>query len=505
MRVTSAGEPKAITLSSAGVVRRCINDSNLGRLVSVIHNGMEYTLWLPGFQEQFRFDSRGRIEVARKSHLSGDWALTHPIQLKVLQDADPGQTAVVPYTMFEDPGGIFFQELSSLGELESRLYRRSNWFSASRPLDLWKYLINGSLYDPRSSRRIGKRFKCQQCALAWWNYFRFLGNETGKRVYGLLQDEVAYTVLLDLSAEGEWGHGFWSDEMETHARFHLDGLRLLISQYEKTKAPVWLEAAERGMRFVFERLVDRFGDGSVWFLHDTLEVNIKHRFRSTVFGKNPGNSLCINTHVQALTVLHRLWHLAPNDARYEDGFRRGVTALRKVLDYQPGEIVYRTFGRLFRRYYRNAAPTRVRRKRIENSLKRRGIVMLYGGLKRLFPRLVMPGGFIDRDLSLAVASDHYHNTNLKDLLILYRHEQVPWLRGYIKNAFKFSLDLVRIWGLDKAVLRSPYYFEFMDVLHLYDRLIEPLPPHEVSRMEETLLRGTGAYSLDYYASELIRG
>ena len=68
-----------------------------------------------------------------------------------------------------------------------------------------------------------------------------------------------------------------------------------------------------------------------------------------------------------------------------------------------------------------------------------------------------------------------------------------------------AFDLVRTWGLDKAVLRSPYYFEFMDILHLYDRLIEPLPPQEIARMEETLQRGSGGYSLDYYASELVRG
>jgi hypothetical protein len=505
LRVVSTGERKAITLSSSGLVSECISSSDFGTLVSLRHAEAAYTLWLPGLHGQFRIDSRGRIEVSTGSQLVCEWALVPSIELRVFQDADRGETAVVPCLIVEDPEGAFFQELSSLGEVERRLYRRSAWFSASRPLDLWKYLINGSLYDPRSSRRVGKRFKCQQCALAWWNYLRFLGSETGKRAYGLLQDEVAYTVLLDLSEEGEWGHGFWSDEMETHARFHHDGLRLLISQYEKTKDPVWLQAAERGMRFVFKRLVDRLDDGSLWFLHDTLEVNSKHRFRSTVFGKSPGNSLCINTHVQALTVLHRLWHLVPNDARYEEGFKRGVAALRKVLDHQPGEILYQIFGQLFRLYYRNAAPTSIRRRRIANAVKRRAVVMLYGWLKRLFPRLVLPGGFIDRDLTLAVASDHYHNTNLKDLLILYRYERVPWLRAYIKNGFTFSLDLVRRWGLDRAVLRSPYYFEFMDILHLYDRLIEPLPPREVSRMEETLLRGTGAYSVDYYASELIRG
>ena len=118
---------------------------------------------------------------------------------------------------------------------------------------------------------------------------------------------------------------------------------------------------------------------------------------------------------------------------------------------------------------------------------------------------MLPDGFIDRDLTLSAASDHYHNINVKDLLTLYQHTPYPWLSDYIKNGFGFSSRLIRTWGLDKAVLRSPYYFEFMDILDLYHRLIEPLPPEEIARMEETLQRGTGGYSLDYYASELVRG
>src|SRR5262249_34899099 len=148
------------------------------------------------------------------------------------------------------------------------------------PAHLWNYLINGSLYDPRSHKGIDKRFKCQQCAFAWWSYFDFLHRKTGKRVYGLLRDEVAFSVLLDLSAEGEWGHGLWSDEIETHARFHLDGLHLLISQYEKTNNPIWLKAAERGMAFIFDHLTDTLDDGCPWFLHDTLEKKKDHRLRS---------------------------------------------------------------------------------------------------------------------------------------------------------------------------------------------------------------------------------
>jgi hypothetical protein len=259
------------------------------------------------------------------------------------------------------------------------------------------------------------------------------------------------------------------------------------------------------MAFVVRRLTDRLGRGDLWFLHDTNEQNAKHRFRSTVFGQSAGNSICVNTHIQALTVLHRLWHLVPNKQVYQDNFDKGMAALRRVLEYQPGTLVYRPLEKLLMEYFQNATQKNVGWARIRKGIKGRAVLMIYGWLKRFFPRLVLPQGFIDRDLTLSVGSDQYQIINLKDLLTLYQQEPVPWLRPYITGAFGSGYELVRRWGLEKAVRRSPYYFEFMDVLHLYNRLIDPLPPQEISRIEAALQRSTGGYSLDFYASHLVRG
>jgi hypothetical protein len=197
--------------------------------------------------------------------------------------------------------------------------------------------------------------------------------------------------------------------------------------------------------------------------------------------------------------------LVPNKQIYQDNFEKGMAALRKVLEHQPGNLLYRPLEKLLMEYFQNATQKNVGWARIRNGIKGRAVLMIYGWLKRFFPRLVLPGGFIDRDLSLSVASDQYHVINVKDLLTVYQQDPAPWLRGYITGAFKFGHQLVRRWGLEKAVRRSPYYFEFMDVLQLYNRLIDPLPPQEISRMEAVLERGTGGYSLDFYASHLVRG
>jgi hypothetical protein len=505
LRVTSNGTRQTTRIGTKGEIKRFANSNDFGSVLGINHNGINYTVWLPHCHQQFRQHLDGRIESVAASQLWCDWMFVPQIEVKVLQHAETGEIAVIPYIVLRDPKFSYFTELSSLSTSETRLYRKSTWFFASRPLDVWKYLISGSIYDLRSTPGIDKRFKCQQCAFAWYNYFGFLGKETGKRVYDLFQDEIAFSVLLDLSAEGEWGHGHWSDEMETHARFHLDGLHLLISQYERTNNLIWLEAAERGMSFAFKHLTDRFDDGGLWFLHDTLEQKAKHRIRSTIFGKNPGNSVCINTHVQALTVLHRLRHIVPANAIYGDSFERAIAALRTVLDHHPADCFYRPVAKLLMQYYAKATRNKSGWARIQNGIMGRAVLLVYERLRRLFPRWVLPRGFIDRDLTLTVGSDHYHIINLKDLLTLYRQTPLPWLRPCITSAFGIAYELVRGWGFEKAIRRSQYYFEFMDVLYLYDQLIDPLPPQEISLMEGALERGTGAYSLDFYASALVRG
>jgi len=504
LRLISTGGPSTTTISTKGNVTRVAHSKDFGGLLGVVHRGIPYTVWLPLSGGQFRFDKHGRIKVFEGSYLSCEWLFYPHVGLTAFQRGDPEEIAVFPYVVLEDSEGEFFRELSSLSDIETRLYRKSDWFFASAPAHLWNYLINGSLYDPRSHKGIDKRFKCQQCAFAWWSYFDFLHRKTGKRVYGLLRDEVAFSVLLDLSAEGEWGHGLWSDEIETHARFHLDGLHLLISQYEKTNNPIWLKAAERGMAFIFDHLTDTLDDGCPWFLHDTLEKKKDHRLRSNIFGKSTGNSLCINTHVQTLTVLHRLSLLTVGNLIYADKFKRGAAALRRVLDYQPGGPFYCLLAFLLTKCYQGLTHDNVLWARINNAVHWQVTRTMYWWLKRLFPRLVLPQGFIERDLTLSVAADDYHNTNLKDLLTLYQQKPYPWLRPYIKNGFTFACNLVRTLGLSQAIARSPYYFEFIDMLHLYDRLIEPLPAEEIALAEDALYKSTGGCSLDYYASELVR-
>lgn len=487
---------EVLRTSDFGIVIRSWND-----------DGIQQTLWFPVQPGTVSFAPDGRMTPISASQAAFVWEFYPNVRLTLRHGLDTDHVAVVPYVSFNDAKGLFFEELQTLDPVEQILYRKSNWFNVRTPNDLWSYLIDGSVYDPRSLEGINKRFKCQQCAYAWWNLLGFLHRETRKTVYTILQDEISYSILLDMSVNGEWGHGFWSDIIETHTRFHLDGVHLLLSQYEKTGEVQWLQAAERGMDFVFERLTDDLDDGAIWFLHDTIEhcnENKPNRFKSSLFGKSPGNTLCINTHVQTLTVLHRLKSLSPKNATYRDMFDKGVRALRRALEYQPARALYGPLmwwvqGNILRR----CSSSRIERG--IGALELEIIRRFYWSLCSRFPRLVQPGGLIERDLTLSMVSDSYHVVNLKDLLTLYQQEPLPWLRPYLIEGIQFTRKIVRAVGMPNVIRHNPLYIELIETLHLYDRLIEKVPGKELQDVARGIQEYTGGESLDIHASELVLG
>lgn len=523
LRVASGDIATKVCISSSGTVNQVLEGNRFGVLLKVNYEEQQYTVWLPptpaqygnptqsspretlvwlpSGPEAFSFDKHKRISTRCASSVgSYQWQFQPNIQLTVFPPSQVGEVAVFPYVVMEDPDGQLFEELSVLTDEETRLYRKTNWFYPRKPADVWNYLIDGSLYDPRFLEGVNKRFKCQQCAYAWWNYFDFLHKQTSKKIYTVLQDEVAYSVLLDMSENGEWGHGFWSDDIETHTRFHLDGLHLLISQYEKTGNPIWLEAAKKGMDFVSEHITEKLDDDGIWYLHDTVEHSRLHYFKSTLFGKTPNNSLCINTHVQALTVLHRLHAIAPEEKTYGEMFEKGVKALQKALTYQPAEALYRPLMTWVLKYQTTKKP-RSKKDKLVKYAQAPIILLFYWAVRSLFPRIVQPNGFIERDIDLSFASDWYHIINLKDLLTLYQQEPLPWLVPCITN----GVSLVRQLNLADALERKLHYIEWIDALYMYSKLIEKVSPEEIESVEKIIHQKTGGYSLDYYASGLVRG
>ena len=115
----------------------------------------------------------------------------------------------------------------------------------------------------------------------------------------------------------------------------------------------------------------------------------------------------------------------------------------------------------------------------------------------MYPRIVHPCGFIERDLTLSMLSDRYHVINLKDLLTLYRQQPDEWLRPYIKKGINVLQEYVKNNNLADAIQRSLYFIETIDTFYLYDKYIEKICYDELKKIENVIYEKTGGYSLDY--------
>jgi hypothetical protein len=165
-----------------GTILAHFSESNdYGALISAVRGEKILTIWLPAPPCGLSFDENHRIAARTDLDLSYHWEFLPDLRLALEWTGGADETATFPVIVIQDAGGEFFNEIRLLSDCERRFYRKTDWFFGKRPADLWKYLIWGSIYDPRSSSRIDKRFKCQQCAYAWWSYFGFLFKKTGKK------------------------------------------------------------------------------------------------------------------------------------------------------------------------------------------------------------------------------------------------------------------------------------------------------------------------------------
>lgn len=503
VQVPADNGPEEIVFGAEGEVFHSLHSIGMGILIRIRIQGQEYTAWFPPHAGQYGFDEHRRIFSDRRSAIFFQWEFPPYLTLSVKRPEIEGNIAVVSFVTIPDPTGQVFQELANLEDAEQCLYLKSEWFSANSPSDIWKYLIDGSIYDPRSDGNIGKQFRCQQCAYAWWTYFHLLYLKTGKKIYSLLQDQIAFTVLMEISPSGEWGHGFWSDDMETHARFHLDGLHLFISQYEKTGMPIWLEKAEKGMAFLSSHLMDEMEDGGIWFLHDTLELSSKaHHFQSSLYGKHQGNSLTLNTHISALIVLHRLGQVMPDEKKYDIMFEKGIKVLPKILENRSGEGFYKV---VMPWLINNTAWVDCHSNvdRIVRGLQGRVIHLCYRILRRQFPRIVLPGGFIERDLTLSSFYHPYQNVTLKDLLFLYQQHPFPWLCSYIEDGIGQLVRFVQKVGVKNLLTLHPIYIETIEALYLFERAFGRQIPLNIHEFEKQMYQESGGTSLDYHYLKVV--
>ncbi len=290
-----------------------------------------------------------------------------------------------------------------------------------KPADLYRHLIHGTVYDYRYSWPQNKRCFSENEAHALYTIYSGLEKSTGKSIYRCFQLQLILSVIHRQSDDGGWYHGMWTDDAECHYRLHTSGIHMLLDEYARNKCPTVKIALEKAVNFL-SKTIDQLDCGA-WFLHDSLELTEaamnKGPFRwiaNKTLGKRVSNMLVLNTHLDSTIAINRYAKLT-GDSQYDELIASALHSTRAVLSLKPAEWLYKP---LFWAIGLTMLPTETAKRlplpiRAIKRIASEYLIKMLPDIKARFPRLVMPNGYIDRELSLRTWAIDYQTINLMDL------------------------------------------------------------------------------------------
>jgi hypothetical protein len=348
-----------------------------------------------------------------------------------------------------------------------RLHR--NIFNYKGLCDLWDYLIQGKIYKP-SPNNSTVSVQSQHTAYSLYYHMSYLHDRFGKHIYNIARQLVAYAVLLSQDQGGRWKHGLWADKMETHCVFQVSGIDVLVDYYQISGGDIFLEKAKDAADYLVE-IADHLSGDMLWFLHDSLELNIddarlfyKDILPSKSFGKSESNTLCLNSHLGTMIILRRLSKLEGGQ-RYTTPLQKAGDALKMILTLKPAGFLY---GPIY--WLRDLFHTMAEKKpcRLTDKLRRKNESFLRKGwlfrLKVRHPRIVMPNGFTERDITASLLMNDYHLVNMRDLLYVYRDVPEQWLCDIIEKCMRYTVQSSVVHNFSR---HNPKAAMILDILILY--------------------------------------
>jgi hypothetical protein len=352
-----------------------------------------------------------------------------------------------------------FEELHSLSpwELQS-IFLWGSHTQYSGPKDLYDYVIHGVLYENRwSAPKYKWKAFAEVDAFSLFNTLNAFCKTTGKKIYDHLKTQVVFSVIFHQDSDGAWRQGLHTDILEEHYRYQCSAIHMLSADYEQTKDVFVLSALKKAVEYLGSQC-EALNIGT-WYLHDSLERNpdtIRNSplpfLESRALGKSTSNMLVLNTHLDALVALSRYEDVS-NRFDLEKAKISGIKAVIAILGLRPAEVLYRI---LFKAIELTFVPiSRVRKLSLQNRVIRKLAVLMLVPLlprvKKFFPRLVMPTGYIDRDLSVRHLAHVYHAINVMDILRFHRRYNITMVDAIIEPAVDFAIrsKLVEKWFEDE--------------------------------------------------------
>jgi hypothetical protein len=329
------------------------------------------------------------------------------------------------------------------------------------PADVYLYLLHGHVYT--NDFVWPRKWKFCSEIDAYGLYLTLHGLElaTRKKLYGLLKRQILYSVIARQAPDGGWYQGEWTDLMESHYRLHNSAMLMLEAGLEEAPEETLRQSLKRAAAFL-AGCTDRTDIG-VWFLHDSLERDAESMeemrrqtntpwIPSRVLGKSPTNKLILNTHLDAIVTMDRYREITGDD-QYAGRIESARAATRTVLGLRPAEPLYRLL------YWAIGLTLLPKADALRLSFPLRALKRLtwmhltpqMHRVKRIFPRLVMPGGLIERHLSPLHYDINYHPVNVMDLVRYWRRFPAEDLAGVIDAAVKAVTDsqLLTYWAEGK--------------------------------------------------------
>lgn len=401
-------------------------------------------LWLPLQPTARGYDKLGRVVSEEILPIIEICALRNDLSVlfRILKD-----DVFIEFVVWTLPSkSCLFEELSSLSAREfQRIFLWASHTVYSGPEDLYKNLIHGAVYKTGLpwSRPPWRRPYCEVVAHALYVTFHSLWRATRKQIYQQMKTQLVFSVIARQEEDGAWRHGSWTDDFEVHYRHHCSGIHLLTADYEETRDVVVDSSLRRAVDYLRNQC-DELSVGR-WYLHDSLELSVESMRKSPityqysrVLGKSPSNMLVLNTHLDALVALNRYEKLF-GQGILEKEISSGVDATVAVLGLKSAELLYRILFQAIELTFMpdSAAKTMSLPVRALRRLTREKMIPRLPRIKRIFPRIVMPNGYIDRNLTLNEFWYPYFLINIMDLLRFQKCFSVKMVDSIIDNAVNF--------------------------------------------------------------------
>ena len=323
-----------------------------------------------------------------------------------------------------------------------------------RPADLYRFLLHGDVYEDRFDP-VRRRKICSELE-AYSLYVALHGLEaaTRKKLYRLLKRQIVYSVLARQADDGAWHHGEWTVFMETQYRLH-NGAMLLLEAALEDEPDAGVAEALRKAASALAGSTDQTGIG-VWFFHDSLEKSVEMTEKSGIrwvpsreLGKSPTTKMILNSHLDAIVVLDR-YRQVTGDGQYAAKVESALGAAAKLLALRPAEPLYRI---LYWAVGLTLLPEAEARRlplalRAVKRLARRYLLPELHRVKRRWPRMVMPGGLIERHLSRLHFGVNYHSVNVMDLARVQRRFPATDFRAILAAAVSAvtGTSLAKYWA-----------------------------------------------------------